>query len=229
MDNNMSPQGVQVELPFECSVPEPNQNLRALIADFAARRKSRRVGSTAKPDLRYVHLELPLLRGDAFDVPDARFEYEPPADSTRKKPELRPEDIPDGFDTPSIEHCAYIAFKLLFHQLHVLLNERGSPKVKEEILDWVFAKTFRFSETDGTLSEEEFRVPMHKLPFTCQYCCLVEEIDYDDLCAAIHEMVDQQRRPNRADKTNQEDSNDESHNPKAHPGTALRSEQQARL
>jgi len=226
----MSPHGVQVELPFEVSVPDPERNLRTLIADFAARRRSsggRR--TTAKPDIRHVNLELPLLRGDAFDVPDARFEYEPPADSTKKKPQLRLEDIPDAFDTPSIELCAYIAFKLLYQQLHVLLNERGSPKVKEEILDWVFAKSFRFAETEDTLSEEEFCIPMHKLPFTCQYCCLVEEIDYDDLCAAIHELVDQQRRPTRTGKTNQEVPHDETHNREAHAAAAVRREQQAVL
>lgn len=226
----MSPHGVQVELPFECSVPDPQQNLRTLIAAFAARRRMRSgARTTAKPDLRHVNLELPLLRGDAFDVPDARFEYEPPADSTTKRPELRLEDVPDGFDKPSIELCAYIAFKLLFQQLHVLLNERGSPKVKEQILDWVFATTFRFAETEETLSEEEYRIPMHKLPFTCQYCCLVEEIDYDQLCAAIHELVDQQRRPTCADQTKQEDSDDESPHANAHPGTAVRCEQQAGL
>ena len=189
----------QVELPFESGgFTEAFETLQAkfeaslataVAAAAAKRQQSAQRRRLTLPDLTNVDLNQPLL----FDyVVGIESEWTPNTEAKEDPPTLEEltslRCLPDKgknneFSTPTFETIALIAAKLLYGDLQTLFNSRGNAANKREILDWIYAETYRH---DGV----EIRKPMHKIPFTAQFCCMVEEIDYADLCEAIHERID---------------------------------------
>jgi hypothetical protein len=72
--------------------------------------------------------------------------------------------------------------------LHSLLNENtgSDSELKVQLLEWLFASTYK-------LGGVGLHIPMYRMPFTAQFCCMVEEIDYEDLCEVMHVLVDEMR------------------------------------
>lgn len=177
----MAPVSAQVELPFENGgFTAPIEDLVALV--FGAR-KPRYKRNATKPDLDGLDLEQPL-----FEVMgDGRYAYfEGSKESQKQLVALREEDIPESFGLPSIETIAKLASGLFYHHLHTLMFGRGQVDAKKEIIDWVFADTYRYEQ-------EDLKVPMHKVPFTCQFCCALEEVDYEALRDALSERIEELR------------------------------------
>jgi hypothetical protein len=189
----------QVELPFESGgFTEAFETLQAkfeaalatAVAAAAAKRQQRaQRRRITLPDLTNVDLNQPLL----FDYVVGIESEWMPSTETKEEPSTLEEltslgCLPDQgknneFSTPTFETIALIASKLLYGDLQTLFNSRGNAANKREILNWIFAETYQH---DGV----EIRKPMHKIPFTAQFCCMVEEIDHTDLCEAIHQRVD---------------------------------------
>ncbi len=171
----------QVELPFEQG--GYTQSLETLLAIFALKRKHRGPRRTSKPNLDGIDLNQSLLPDTVWGIEHA---WQP--DVTEEKVSTDT-DLTQGcfkhlknrgrnteFSVPSFEDIALIASKLLYDVLDCLYNTRGNAKIKQDGLDWIFA-------TNGSK-------PMHKIPFTAQFCCMVEEIDYELLCEALNDQID---------------------------------------
>ena len=171
----------QFELPFEAS--GFTQSIESLIALKPKRRYVR------KPDTSLVDLNLPLI---FHHVIGSEVEYIPDKKVVRsetKIPSLTV--IPDKgrsneFGTPTVETIALIASKLLFQELHVLFYSRGNAETKQEIIDWIFA-------TEFLVDQKPVKKSMNKIPFTAQFCCELEEIDYENLCDVISEKIEDMR------------------------------------
>lgn len=182
----------QVELPFEQG--GFTQSIEALLQIYALKRKSRGPRRTAKPDLTGIDLNQSLLPDTVWGIEHAWM-----PDEDQKKEELttdpttdgRYKDLPDRgrnceFSPPTFEVIALLASKVIYSVLNSLWNDRGNADDKREHLDWLFATTYRHDCV-------EWRKPMHKIPFTAQYCCMVEEIDYELLCEAINDQIESLR------------------------------------
>lgn len=176
----------QGELPFDNG--GFTQTIEALLA-HALIRKSIRPRRASKPCLKGIDLNQSLLPMDVvFGIEQA---WTPPAATETKAPPIEAvlytmDNVPDSFELPTFETIAMIAAKLLYSELKTLFYSRGNAKVKKEIIDWFFADAYYHAGYKA-------RKPMHEIPFTAQFCCMVEEIDYQLLCEALHDQVEDLR------------------------------------
>jgi hypothetical protein len=188
----------QVELPFEKG--GFTQPLEALLEIFALKRKSRGPRRTAKPSLKGVDLSQSLLPDMVWGI-----EHAWPSDDESQKEKLSTngsENVVHGryrkllssgrndeFSIPTVETIALLASKVLYADLQVLFITSGKKSAarKRSILDWIFATSY----TGGSSRKRKpGETPMHKIPFTCQFCCVVEEINYELLCEVCNDLVD---------------------------------------
>lgn len=195
----MSKDKQQVELPFDQG--GFTQSLEVLMAIYAQKRKDRQTSRprrVSKPDLHGIDLDQPLLSNDI--VWGIEHQWTPTAAPDKGKlSESLSSDFTEGcfahlanegrnaeFATPTFETIALLASKILYSDLQTLLNTRGNAEIKRDIIDWFFATSYRHDLVDH-------HKPMHKIPFTAQFCCMVEEIDYELLCEAINGLTDDLR------------------------------------
>lgn len=171
----------QLGLFVDDAYTQPRQILEAL---FAATRQMRRgMPRKAKglPDLSQLNLELPLLPhwGGAVaseDSKSADLFAEPHTDVEPCTPDIQTE-----FANPTIELCAHLSAGMLWRDLRVLMYDRGRSDEKESILQWLFATDYPCRPP---------HVPMYRMPFTAQFACWVEEIDYEQLIESLHWLIE---------------------------------------
>lgn len=189
----------QVELPFEKG--GFTQPLEALLEIFALKRKSRGPRRTAKPSLKGVDLNQSLLPDTVWGIEHAW----PSVDESQKEKlttnlsenvdrgryrKLLSSGRNDEFSIPTVETIALLASKVLYAELQVLFSTSGNAARKRSILDWIFATNYTGG---GSRKRKPGMTPMHKIPFTAQFCCVVEEIDYELLCEVCNDLVDSLR------------------------------------
>ena len=153
-----------------------------LVALFTATQQMRRRGSRppgSKPDVRQLNLSLPLLA--EWGITES-IEPSTTADKDGKPtPCLSEADLPSEFGEPTMVLCAKISAGLFWTSLKILLKDRGNEEEKKSIIDWLFATDYPRRPHD---------VPMYRMPFTAQFACWVEEIDYDMLIEALHWLIE---------------------------------------
>lgn len=196
----------QVELPFEKG--GFTQPLEALLEIFALKRKSRGPRRTAKPSLKGVDLNQSLLPDTVWGI-----EHAWPSDDESQKEKLSTDPLEnvvhgcyrdllcfgrnDEFSIPTVETIALLASKVLYADLQILFSTSGNAARKQAILDWIFATSYTGG---GSRKRKPGETPMHKIPFTAQFCCEVEEIDYELLCEVCNDLVDTLRESQAAAK-----------------------------
>lgn len=179
----------QDQLPYDNSgFTSPMDILVAIAND--RRNKNKRTRISLKDRLTDVNLDEPLLFDFVFDQ---SFSWRAPCNSGQTAmpkvttPGIYKDIVNKGrsseFGLPKVETIAFIAAKLLYGQLNTLLYSRGNADIKREILEWLFAKSF-------SINDQPVRKLMRNIPFTAQFCCEVEEIDYDWLCDTINGQID---------------------------------------
>jgi hypothetical protein len=190
---------VQDELPFEDGgYTQPRDFLLSLFIQAKQSRQARR----NKPDTSGINLSQPLLQGVIFDAAwELPVVSDPQGESTSEQAKSAARESWDQmpvtgrnseFSVPTIEDICKIAANLLHTQLEILMYSYGNAAVKQEIIDWIFADSYVLA--DGHVAKK----PLHKIPFTAQFCCQVEEIDYEAMCEAIHIRLDQIREAQEA-------------------------------
>lgn len=96
-------------------------------------------------------------------------------------------EVPEErFGLLTVASTAKLAAALLYNDLHLLLHERGSPQTKAAILEWIFAEKWDYRR----YANGYHNLPMSCIPFTAQFCCEMEDIDIDELRAAISGLVE---------------------------------------
>lgn len=96
-------------------------------------------------------------------------------------------EVPEErFGLLTVASIAKLAAALLYNDLHLLLHERGSPQTKAAILEWIFAEKWGYR----VYANGYDTLPMNLIPFTAQFCCEMEDIDIDELRAAISGLVE---------------------------------------
>lgn len=168
----------QVELPFG------DEFVRDLLLQqlVVPKHKRKAVAKPTRESIASLNLELPLLHHTVWDVrssSDTPTEV-PKTDDLSVIPE-------EKFGELQIGSVARLATGFFYDHLRTLLNERGNVDVKREILNWIYADAWVLQ--DGS-TEPKTIGKMEKVPFTCQFCCWCEEINYETLCEVLAYMID---------------------------------------
>ena len=175
----------QVDI-FLNSDDEIRQYLIAIAALAEQAKLRRNLVRPSKAQIAKLNLELPLLHDSVWRA--TRDEVNNKAEGQEGLPKDDMAAIPEEkFSGKMLDfhNTAKLAAGMFWSDLSMLLGERGSTRVKREILEWVFADELVFE--DGTTCSTKY---MSMIPFTCQFCCLVEEVDYEQLCAALAYMLE---------------------------------------
>ena len=180
----------QVELPLENN--GLTQSLESLVALAMARKKPRGPRRTYKPNLKGLDLNEPLFPELVLGI-ESSWESDGERNASRNEVEAYPQgcfkNLKDygrnhEFATLSDRTICLLAANLLHLELSVLMREKGNADEKRMAIDWLFAETYSLGKGEWV------KKPMHMIPFTAQFCCLIEEIDYEDLCEALHQQID---------------------------------------
>lgn len=195
---------IQVGLFENDGYTQPREFLLSL---FKEQKKLKRFTRVAKPDISDISLDQPLLCDMVCGV---EIDWSPRQEDPTKARNIIPgifkhiNDVPEvhkdnpnkrnsefelnyGTGKDPFREIARLASGLLYTDMSTLLNERGNEKNKAEIIDWLFADTLVFA--DGTYDE----IAMYRFPFTAQFCCMVEEIDYEWLCYCVNAAIETRR------------------------------------
>lgn len=192
----------QVEL-FECggfTVPKATLQHLAMLMRKARQERNQRRRRDSIPDLTGLDMTQPMLVDVVYGI---EMDWDANPNSSVRKERVVVQGIfkhiPDTGtcaeakitefeEPPSIEWIARVSAYMLYSALHSLMNENtgSDSEIKVALIEWLFAKTLKAGDVSRP-------APMYKIPFTAQFCCYVEEVDYEDLCEVIHILVDDMR------------------------------------